>query len=94
MNEATRGYIESVIDEIMEHELLSSVDWVADEIPISSLRDLLLGYAIGSLDAALIGIVSQRTRSKVSDEDMEAIMTILKRRLPEIIEKINIELNV
>ena len=93
MDKKTRGYLESVMDEIIQEEVFPSVEWVQQEMPISSVRDLTLGYVIGLLETLAIVSVRIRTRAVLSKEDNRIIKTMLKRRLPEIIEKIERERN-
>ena len=94
LDERARGYLESAIDELIQQtEIIPSIQWVQQELPISSLRDLVLGYAIGSLETLLRGVV-KLSRGGCSEEDLRTIDGMLKRRLPEIVEKIERELNV
>ena len=90
-----RGYIESRLDKYIKAEMVSDVEWVRQEIPVSSTRDLALGYAIGTLymTSATTAMIGSKD-SKLLDEDDEIIITMIKRRLPEIIERIERELNV
>lgn len=99
MDEKTRGLIEKAIDMLLDREICKYVKWVEKEIPVSSVRDLMLGYAIGYLDTAATSVwVSCHGKKKVSAEvgnqvDKE-IELIMKRRLPEILRKINRDLGV
>ena len=97
MDEKTRGYIESRLDRFANLEMVTAIKWVQGELPISSLRDLAIGYFIGGAEAIayiLATMGTRRTKDDVSDEDSDAIITMIKRRLPEIVEKVNRELNV
>ena len=93
MDERVRGYIESMFDRGMKREFASAIGWIEQEMPISSLRDLILGYVLGTFRTLAIGAVTTLTQQEVSDEDSDAIRTILKRRLPEIVEKTEKELH-
>lgn len=93
MDEKTRGFIESVMDElIQEAPITPSIKWVRQEMPVSSLKDLMLGYAIGSLETLAIVSIRMRMRNVLSEEDGRTIIEMLKRRLPEIVGKIEREL--
>ena len=93
MDEKTRGFLESVMDElIQEMPITPSIKWVRQEMPISSLGDLMLGYAIGSLETLAIVSIRVRMRNVLSEENGKTIIEMLKRRLPEIIGKIEREL--
>ena len=99
MDAETRGFIESLIDSILENEIVKNVKWVQEDVPISSLEEMALGYAIGYLRALAIYTLilriqplSRLTKNREERLDHE-VWEIIKRRLPEISEKINKELN-
>ena len=96
MEDETRGFIESTVDEILGEEVVPEIEWIREEIPISSFRDILLGYLIGLLSATstLFAYLRPKRISREKEEKIdETIRTMIKRRLPEIVEKINKELN-
>ena len=88
-----RGIIESKLDFILKGNIVEDVEWFQQEMPISSLGDLALGCVFGALNAYSIGILSFMTNKSVSKKDAKEIETMVKRRLPEISEKISKELN-
>jgi len=95
----TRGFIESLIDNILENEIVKNVKWVQEDVPISSLGEMALGYAIGYLRALAVYTLILRiqplsglTKNREERLDHE-VWEIIKRRLPEISEKISKELN-
>ena len=94
MDKRTRGMIESELDDLIKdvRETVSTVDWVRQEIPLSSFRDLVLGYVIGSLETFAIAIRKIVSKEGGSAEDYMTIKTMLKRRLPELIGEIEREL--
>lgn len=92
MDKTFRGYIESEIDRMVREEIVKDVKWVQEEIPISSLRDLALGYMIGLLRGVVVLSGARATDKEYKELDKTA-HAIIKRRLPEIIEKIERELN-
>jgi len=90
--EELRGYIESEIDRMVQEQIVGDVEWVQEETLISSLRDLALGYMIGLLR----GLISMIGAAKTTEdyEEVERIThSIIKRRLPGIIKRIENELN-
>jgi hypothetical protein len=91
----TRGYIESMIDDITERGNVRDIlEWVEQEVPLSSFRDLALGYLIGGVTTgASIMLSVGKLGIAISDEDKYEIRAIIKRRLPEFIQKITNELN-
>lgn len=92
MDERFRGYIESEIDRMVQEEIVEDVEWVQEEIPVSSLRDLALGYMIGLLRGVVVMVAAARTEVEYNEAEKTA-RAIIKRRLPEIIEKIERELH-
>ena len=96
MDDATRGYIEQSIDYILAGEVLRDVEWIRHEIPISSMPDLLIGFIVGSIDTFASGICVMAKRpytKKQKEKDDKEIEALVKRRLPEIVEKIERELH-
>jgi len=97
LDEKTRGFIESAMDKMMKEEIVGDVGWVPEEIPISSLAELALEYTIGIFRAAawaVVQLVSPRSLSEATEEQEEKVIrAMIKRRLPEIVKKINMELN-
>jgi hypothetical protein len=93
LDKLVRGHIESTIDEMMRKEdFLVNVEWVREEMSIESLRDLTLGYIVGGIVSTAVMMISVGERRSIADEDKQEIRAIIKRRLPEISEKINREL--
>jgi hypothetical protein len=93
LDKVTRGYIESKMDELLQKSAsLPSIEWVKDEVSISSLRDLALGNDIGHLTALATTTIRLATGHRFSMEDYKTIREMVKRRLPEIVEKIEREL--
>jgi len=92
LDEETRGFIEKMLDGVIDLDLIRSVKWVKDEIPTSCARDLALGYALGTADALAIATVKFGIRKSCSAQDLKDIREMIKRRLPEFIEKITREI--
>ena len=96
MDDKMRGVLEKIIDESLEEGILQHIKWLQDAIPISSLMDVAVGYAIGNI-ATLANVVCQLLTSgkyTPAKEEGDSVETreILKRRLPEILERINREI--
>ena len=89
-----RGYIEETIDEIIEKEaIFTNIEWIRQEIPVASFRDLALGYIIGGIVSTAVLMISIGERRPISDEEKHEIRAMLKGRLSEILERINKELH-
>jgi hypothetical protein len=99
MKEKTRGRIESLLDNALKKEYLlrlSNVEWVRRETPIHSFEDFAFGYIVGVLKtitelkatSSLLDVIVTNKPSKHSKE----IDDLLKRRLKEILERVNREL--
>jgi hypothetical protein len=96
MREDTRGYIEKSIDEMLEQEdLLCDIQWIDKEIPISSMRELALGYVIGAIEfvAKSIILLSESKAEIGENKEGEIIGLMIKRRLPEIVDCIEKAIN-
>lgn len=95
LDEQTRALIESQIDGSMKEPIRPEIEWASKELSISSLRDFALGYLIGVTGVLAMSIAAARSKPEDKFEDTnKAIQEIVKRRLPEIVEKINRELSV
>lgn len=95
MDDATRGFIENSVDNLLNREILQRIEWIQRETPISSLRDVALGYIVLSIEALAEGaVMMNHPEYRISEKDKEDIRSIIKRRLPDIFEKIERELNV
>jgi hypothetical protein len=96
INEHIRGSIESMLDDmIREPTIIPDIRWVEESIPVSSIGEVALGYAIGSLEATAIAMARLLGAKKgESKEYIKTINAIIRRRLPELAEKINRELGV
>lgn len=92
MNKETRGNIEKLFGTIPPN-VVSGIRWVESEIPISSMRDLTLGYVIGSLKSLATASVTFSEGKICSEEDDNEINSILRRRLPEFVSIIERDLH-
>ena len=102
MDKKRRGIIEAMFDDAMQEytDIVADIEWIQREIPVSSLRDLALGYFLGVLEtvgdaySSVPSIISMKIAWGEHHKDTKTIRRMLKRRLPEISDKINRELNV
>lgn len=93
MDERTRGFIEATLDKVEATEVVDSIKWVEQEIPIKSLKDLAIGYVVGSSLTGATTMITLGEHHAVTEEDKLQIREIMKRRLPAFIEKIERELH-
>ena len=95
MEKETRGSLEKLLDEALGLEAPSSdkdTNLLFEEIVFSSKRDLVLGYEIG----LLVGVCSSVLRvleKNVTNDDSKEVMNMVKRRVPEVASKIEMDLN-
>ena len=95
MDETTRGIIESQIDTMLNNQIIPEIAWIQNEMPVSSLKDFAIGYVMGAIKAAAISFAAMRAKPTDTLAEAEnAIMKIIRRRLPEIVERVNKELDV
>lgn len=93
MDEKTRRLIESQIDECMKEPIRPEVEWALKELSVSSSKDYALGYLVGVIGSLAMSIAAAHSKPEDKFEDAsKMIQAIVKRRLPEIIEKIEREL--
>ena len=88
MDDETRGFIEKVIDGALETDLLGAVDWIRKEIPLSSVKDLTFGFQVGLIYGNCMGFISLASHGHTTAEDLLSLEAMLKRRFPELLEKI------
>lgn len=90
LDDKTRGYIEQTIDMQLEpsRSFREDYGWIFEVIPTSSEKEYLIGCVVGELQALIWGTLIKK------EPDPEDVQGILKRRLPEIEDKINRELNI
>jgi hypothetical protein len=88
LDDETRGFIEKVIDGALETDLLGAVDWIRKEIPISSVKDLTFGFHVGLMYGNGIGFISLASHGHTQPEDLDYLEAMIKRRFPELLEKI------
>lgn len=96
MDRNLRGLIENAFDAGLKESFREDVEWIQRQILISSARDVAIGYIAGGLMSAGIGICMTSKRHYPEKEqyaDIEEIKQMLKRRLPEIVESVERELN-
>lgn len=93
MDEKMRGFIEKSIDYVLMHDITPDVEFVRDVIPLKSFEDTVFGYELGVLKNQIYFILMMSSGLKVIPaEEKSQVDEILKRRVPEIREKILREL--
>ncbi len=96
MDQTTRGFLESMVDDFLKENVtyLQDVGWVQEQIHVSSAHDLLLGFLVGNLYIMLVSVLGLRKGSRrLTSEEHEVLRSILRRRLPEIADKATREIN-
>ena len=93
MLDSTRGTIENALDKVFGEEVVPHVRWVDGEVPLKSLRDVALGYVIGTAMGLAISFIVVAEQRPIADLDRRDIEAIIRRRLPEVLRKIETELN-
>jgi len=96
LEESTRGFIELFWDDLLKEDILDDIQWIPAAIPISSMRELAIGYAIGffaATSSSIGGIVESKKHEKLKKGFEKLLWAMIKRRLPEIVEKVERELN-
>jgi len=88
----TRGLIEAALDRLMSYELLSATRWLEQEMPVKSIKDLCLGYIVGSVRTFAYMVILISEQRVFADEDEREVIGIIRRRLPEIRAKIEMEI--
>lgn len=83
--------IETVLDKYVNtcQILPDEVEWIRERLPISSDRDLVLGYHVGRMVAKAYDILEHRTSE---EGKRRATKPMIQRRVPELLEKIETEL--
>lgn len=90
MDKKTRGFIEKTIDDITKIDFVEEgLSWILEDVPIYSVKDLALGWAVGAIHTFALTEIGRTIR----DEEENEIRNMIRRRLPEILDKINRELN-
>ena len=96
MDDVAREFVERNLDRILQQEVVPLFAWIGHETTISSLRDMGIGFVVGVMQSlaevsCLVGRKKEFTEREETEEDKE-IRALIKRRLPEIVEKIDLEL--
>ena len=96
LDDVAREFVERNIDRILQQEVSQLFEWIGRETTISSLRDMGIGFVVGVMQSlaevsCLVGRKKDFTESEENEED-EEIRVMIRRRLPEIVEQIDLEL--
>lgn len=76
------------MDELLEQEIISDVEWISQEIPNSSLKELAVGYMVGMLRSAGITVGATSTVGTYDEYD-KMVWSMVKRKLPQIIKRVS-----
>ena len=98
MDKKLRGQIEENLDSMQEWKITEMYGWVVSESPFigEDTRDFFLGCWVGRAYDMTMNVVRRSkvtTRPTVTDNDRKEIQTMITRRLSEVREKIERELN-
>ncbi|UCC28165.1 MAG: hypothetical protein JSW29_01580 [Candidatus Bathyarchaeota archaeon] len=93
MKEKTRCAIEEMLDSIIKSDKVDRIKWINREFPVRSMRDLVLGHLIGELTTRTLFLLNLSEKRDFTDQDEKDTSSMIKRRLPELVEKIEKELN-
>jgi hypothetical protein len=92
--EEVKQFVEKFLNNMLETDILSSIDWVIQAVPLSDLRDVAIGYIIGVTFERLrsYGEISEiLDGSKLVSDDYRNVMAVFREKLPKIIEKVEKE---
>jgi hypothetical protein len=101
MKESKRGFLKKSIDEMLadknfQQEVMDVIVLFEKELPIHSVKDLTIGFVIGvlySFSASILGIKEGIKPKAETKEAEEETLAMIKRRLPEIMESFEDQLN-
>ena len=92
--EKNKQLIEKFLDNMLKGDIINRIVWVARAVPLADLRDVAIGFIIGTVIGRLekIGLISEIINgSKLDQKDYENLGRALAERLPRIIEKVERE---
>lgn len=92
--EENKQLIEKFLDNMLKGDIINRIVWVARAVPLADLRDVAIGYVIGTAFERLekIGLISEILNgSELVSEDYDNLMAVFKEKLPKIIEKVEKE---
>jgi hypothetical protein len=102
LDEKMRGFIESMMDEMIEQgNVVGVLTFLREELPtITSFGDLVIGYIVGMLMSIAVTGVSMGKKSMhytyvqvISEKDMSEITEMIRQRLPKIMVRVIREMN-
>lgn len=89
-----KQFIESLLDNMLKEDIINRLAWVIRSVPLSDLRDVAIGYVIGTAFGKLerYGLISEiLDGSKLVSEDYRNFWAAFNEKLPKIIEKVEKE---
>ena len=93
MSMKVREAAETILDDLLTGKISDEIneitDWVEELMPVTSQRDLAIGFAIGTfMTTALIAIAYPKSSWKLKQlKDKEAVKAMVKQGIPKIVEK-------
>lgn len=94
MDDNTRGLIEKEIDRLMKDEWdLDKYKWIPETIPIKSFHEVALGILVGKTLRFARQVILIISEAEPTVEDEKEIRGIFKRRIPEFMKRITLELS-
>jgi hypothetical protein len=99
LKEEVRGFLEQIFDDFLVDldVAIEDISWIEEQMPLTSKRDLVVGFSVGSMGALAFTLTEVSKRKKLSEaeekEEEAEIWMMIKRRLPEILESVERELN-
>jgi len=94
LDDDIRGFLEKGIDRLMKDEWnLDKIKWIPETIPIKSLNEVALGIVLGKTLRFAREVILTISEAEPTVEDEREIRGMLKRRIPEIMERITSELS-
>lgn len=103
MDKRTRGRIEKDLDKFLKSEesITKNTVWLLDALQIvRAPEEIILGYLFGALMSGYSRAVSyekikrNRKSTDMAEEERDEIRDMLRRRIPDFLERINRELGI
>ena len=97
MTTKVREIVEAILDDLLtgevSEEISEIIDWVEELMPVTSHRDLAIGFAIGTfMTTALMAIAYPRSSLKMKQlRDKEAVKSMVRKGIPRIVERLTKE---
>ena len=93
LDDITRGLIEKSLDNMLASSYDEAIDLLQSEIQISSVKDLYIGLLYGTLLSTATAVFGIMNTGYSKEEAQNMVLEVVKRRLVEIQQKANLDLN-